>query len=145
MTTSPIGSDTRRGIPDWLALFLGVLVGEFHRFFLSLLLAAMALIAFGARLEEQHGYAWFLSFDLIFQWVGLLIVFLVATTLSRSRNARFVHWLAALSLVTDHAVRFATGQYASSDAWWYHLGVPLGVVFVWAVTLRLVARKYGAR
>ena len=55
MTTSPIGSDTRRGIPDWLALFLGVLVGEFHRFFLSLLLAAMALIAFGARLEEQHG------------------------------------------------------------------------------------------
>ena len=137
---SPVGAGSREGMPDWLAISLGILMGEFHRFFLSLLLAAVAVIAFGVR-PEAHAYSWFFVFDLIFQWAGLLIIFLVAAILSRSRSRRFIHWLAGLSLVLDLAVRFATGQYAAIDPLWYRLGIPLGAVFAWAVTLRLVARR----
>jgi hypothetical protein len=131
--------EARRGIPDWLAILLGVLLGELHRFLLALLLAATTVTVFSVR-PETHGYAWFLAFELIYQWVGLLLIFVAAVKVSRSQGSRCVHWLAAGSLVLDLAVRSLAGEYTTLDPAWYHLAVPMGVVFAWVVTLRLIAR-----
>jgi hypothetical protein len=54
-----------------------------------------------------------LTFDLLFQWLGLVIIFLVAMAVSRSRSPRCAHWLAAFSVVLGIGVRLATGQYAT--------------------------------
>ena len=111
---SPSGSDPRprRGIPDWLVVALGVLLGELHRLVLAPLLAGVAMIATVGRDVKTH-ITTFLIFDLLFQWLGLVIIFLVAMAVSRSRSPRCAHWLAAFSVVMGIGVRLATGQYAT--------------------------------
>ena len=75
----------RRGIPDRLVIPLGVLLGELHRLTLAPLLAGAATIATVARDVKTH-ITTFLVFDLLFQWLGLVIIFLVAMAVSRSRK-----------------------------------------------------------
>jgi hypothetical protein len=131
----------RRGIPDWLAILLGALLGELCRLILAPLLAGMAMIATVGRDVKAH-ITTFLIFDLLLQWSGLVIVFLVAIAMSRSRSHRCAHWLAVFSLVLGIGVRLATGQYAIGGyPLWYEIGFPLGSVFAWAVALWYLAGK----
>ena len=131
----------RRGIPDWLVIPLGVLLGELHRLTLAPLLAGAATIATVARDVKTH-ITTFLVFDLLFQWLGLVIIFLVAMAVSRSRSSRCAHWLAALSVVLGIGMRFTTGQYATGGyPLWYEIALPLASVFAWAVALWYVAGR----
>jgi hypothetical protein len=71
----------------------------------------------------------FLTLDLLFQWLGLVIIFLVAMALSRSRSSRGAHWLVAFSVLLGVGLRLATGQYASGGyPLWYEIAFPLGSV-----------------
>ena len=129
----------RGGIPDWLVIPLGVLLAELHRVFLAPLLAAMAMIALVGRDHVKANISTFLVFDLLFQWMGMAIIFLAAAAMSRSRSPRTAHWLGALSV--GIGVLLATGQYAAGYPIWYEIAFLLGSVFAWAIALWYVAGK----
>lgn len=84
----------------------------------------------------------FLTCDLLFQWLGLVIIFLAAMAVSRSRSPRCAHWLAAFSVVLGIGVRLAAGQYATGGyPLWYEIAFPLGSVFAWAIALWYIAGR----
>jgi len=122
-------------MPDTLAISIGVLVGELHRLFLAPLIGALATIAIVGR-DVKTNIATFLTFDMIFQWLGLMIIFVVAIALSRTRSTRSAHWLAVFSLVVGLGVRLVRGQYTTGGyPLWYEIAFPLGTIFAWAVGL----------
>lgn len=140
---STLAHDTgqRGGVPDWLVIPPGVLLGELHRLILAPILAAMATIAFVGRYVKAN-ITTFLTFDLLFQWLGMVIIFLAAMALSRSRSSRTAHWLAAFSVVLGTGARLAAGQYTTGGyPLWYEIAFPLGSVFAWAIALWWVAAR----
>ena len=140
---STLAHDTGQhgGIPDWLVITAGVLVGELHRLILAPLLAGMATIALVGR-DVKANITTFLTFDLLFQWLGMVIIFLAAMAMSRSKSSRTAHWLAAFSVVLGTGVRLAAGQYTTGGyPLWYEIAFPLGSVFAWAIALWYVAGR----
>jgi hypothetical protein len=110
-------------------------VGELHRVVLAALLAALAMRVTVGRDLNVH-MTTFLILDLLFQWLGLVIIFLVAMAVSRSRSPQFAHWLAAFSVLLGVGLRLADNQYASGGyPLWYEIAFPLGSVFAWVVAI----------
>src|SRR5262245_33447341 len=138
---SPFDETGRRsGVPDWLVIPLGALVGELHRVVVAPLFAAATMIATVGRDLKAH-MTTFLALDLLFQWLGLAITFLVAMAVSRSRSHRCAHWLAAFSVLVGVGLRLATGQYTSGGyPLWYEIAFPLGSVFAWTVAIWYAGR-----